>query len=159
MWITVKYQKEFGTKLIFYYTKQSQITFPTTSEWQGQNKSILKVSKTVNLCLLEVVWFFVIPFLSIDFFSKRMKPPNLGQYICGPDKESDKQSHDKWYLREGYQISCWLLWNFHVENKCYKKKERHEKITNISGTWGKRGCWGSATVVFETTLKVIFFPC
>lgn len=84
-----------------------------------------------------------------------MKSPNIGQHICGPDKESDKQSHDKWYRREGYQISWWVLKNFHVENKRYQKKGRHDKIKNISGTWGKRGRWGNATVVFETALKVI----
>lgn len=100
---------------------------------------------------------FVVPFLSIDFLiaQKRMKSPNTDQHICGPDKESDKRSHDKWYLREGYQISWWVLKNFHVENKRYQKKGRHDKIKNISGTWGKRGRWRNATVVFETTLKVI----
>ena len=35
------------------------------------------------------------------------------------------------------------------------KKKRHDKMKNISGTWGKIRRWGNATIVFETALKVI----
>lgn len=43
---------------------------------------------------LEGGLIFVVPFLPIDFLiaQKGMRSPNIGQHICGPDKESDKQS-------------------------------------------------------------------
>lgn len=132
----MEHQKQFGTNWSSTILNKVRPHFLQVTRTKEE---YLKSCKDCESLFVRRGFIFVVPFLSIDFLiaQKRMKSPNLDQHICGPDKQRDKQSHDKWYLNEGYQISWWVLKNFHVENKHYQKKGRHDKIKTFQGCEAK----------------------